>query len=208
MNEKGGTADEDPVKKLARREERLSRAQQRIDDDASTDQVREVWSSRLPVLQMTVDLARGKLLPSACREALDLLVGYASGEWRSRNPEVDEFDTNVEANIEAQVLARLFHPNLDPRHPGLPSVGHGPRVIQGRQPAEDQSPTDDDLARSHEAARVEEDPTEKLARWEHHLRMAQQRLADAIAEHDHAAARVEIAQGFVDTARRELLPPA
>lgn len=170
--------------RLACFEENLRRARRQL-DHASTDSERANAAGTVAVFEMFVDVTRGTLLPPACREALDRLVGYASDEWRSRNPEVDEFDKNVEANIEAQLLERLFHPDLDPRHPGLPSAGGGPRVIQGAS-AEDQSPSDDDLARSHEAARIQEDPAEALARWEYHLRMAQQRLTDAIAEHDHA----------------------
>ena len=149
--------DEDPVERLARREERLRRAQQRIDDDTSTDRARAVWTSRLPalIIRLTVDLARGQLLPPACREALDLLIAYAGDEWRRRPPRVDESNRHVEANIEAQVLARSRR-----------------------------SPTGSTPATSSAAA------------------------PDAVSEHDHASARVEVAQGFVDAARARLEPPA
>ena len=101
---------------LARFESILSSAQEQL-AEARTDEEKRILSAKVETFQSAVDLARGQLLPDACRDALKLLVEHASDEWLARHPSSEDPEGRhefVQQTIELQLLASLFRPNVDP----------------------------------------------------------------------------------------------
>ncbi len=68
--------------------------------------------------QGRVDYARSEFLPEACKDALRILVDYASNQWLASHPSPRGSDpetrrTFVEVNVKTQLLGTLFHPKLE-----------------------------------------------------------------------------------------------
>ncbi len=127
---------------LSRQEQRLRGAQRRY-DEADTDKEREMREAFVVISQRQVDRARGDVLPERCREALGVLVDYATEEWLNAQPPAEDSDRrqwyrrHCATNIDAQLLDALFHPGLGPEanpingHPGGPDAPNPRRRATG-----------------------------------------------------------------------------
>ena len=105
-----------------------------------SERQRALAVARMEVGKWVADKARGKLLSSECRDALDVLVEFATEEWLREQPPPEDAEMRrhyrhyCRINIEGQVLQTLFHPQLGPE--GDHIAGH-PGGPNSKQPAED-----------------------------------------------------------------------
>ncbi len=118
---------------LSRQEQRLREAQRQY-RKATTEEERRKLEVRVDISQSIVDSARGAVLPASCREALNVLVDFATEEWLKGQPPPEDpdhrrwYQQHGSSNIENQLLSVLFHPALGPEanpitgHPGGPDA--------------------------------------------------------------------------------------
>ncbi len=122
---------EEPAQALARHQREMTHAQE-AHQQATTEEMRKVAAARIDILHMAADIDRGEMLPQSCRDALQVLVSFATDEWLGDQPPPHGLEhrrwyrDHCSRNIEVQLLGTIFHPRLGPEahpisgHPGGP----------------------------------------------------------------------------------------